>query len=482
LISIDPEGEKSLALLSLAVKGRENEYLNEVLSNLGFLMNFKMAGYQAFTFFDLVKDSKGKAKYFLMLSHRLSNLSQQYFIQTFRKGNPHPKWKIGILSNDCGKMDFGFSFPSAEMRTLRRVLGESDNAFFGWLPDIEGNTHFVSAMRGKKNSYHILSAAFSAEKIIQDAHRVKREYWLSLGFLLLLLLSIALWLRRILLNPLQDLHRCVSEMERGNYEIPPAEPAIGEMGILGEVFNRTLENLKQLDLAKTVQENFLPKGVVHAGKFKIQGFSKMMSEVGGDYFDILHRSETQKLVVIGDVSGHGLSAAMVMAMVKSALGILIQTPLKPNEMMTILNEHLLRILARKKMMTCIIGSLDVTTGSFSFSNAGHNFPLFVPAEGEEKLLKQPAVPLGSLRGRPYKLDTFDIRPGDTLILYTDGVVEARDTANKILGYENLAKFVKNLPTRDPEEMIREIFSLLERYTQGNLRQDDITVLIVKHQL
>ncbi len=475
---VKPEDEKTGVLLSLALKGRENEFVSEALSSLGLLANFKMAGYHGLSYFDVLRDRYGKARMFLMIFHRLSNISQQFLVQAFKKGNPDARFGISAIALEPGKTDFGEAIDSGFQRPVRLVLGGSEKGTACILPDASGTPKLVSIGRSKKMDNFLLAASIPLERFRVTALELQRKYLVALGLIFLLITGVIGWLSRILLKPLREMQTCVSEMSHGNYGTNKIEPGIGEMGILANVFNQTIDDLRQMSLARTIQEKLLPSGPFSSPKFHIQGASEMMSQVGGDYFDMIPCGKDRLLVIIGDVSGHGMPAAIIVAMVKSGLTVLSRETLGLHEMFGIITEIMLKMLSRKKLMTCFGGILDKETGLFSYSNAGHNFPLLVPANGECKYIKQPNFPLGAMKNRPYKLESLILNPQDMLILFTDGIIEAQNPEGKILGYERFQEFIRNILPCSPEKIIERVFCLVKDYTQGSPKQDDISILII----
>jgi len=474
----DVEESKSGLLLNLFLQGREVEVLNETISRLGTLSTFKMSGYEGLSFVDVAKDSKGKAGLVILIFHRLASVCDQFLRARFRHPSGKKIFDLGALSIEPLKLDFGPVLPPVVTDLMRTAIQDTEKPVSFLLDSEPSGYNLILAKRSARLPSHILFIKVPFSRLSDGSLKLSR--WLGSGMLLLFLLvaGVGLALRRVFLKPLYNLKKCVNVMARPESEAIRAAPALGEMGILADLFNQTLDGLRQMNIARAVQENLLPSGGLRAGQFVIKGHSVMMSQVGGDYYDLLPVGPERVLVVVGDVAGHGLPAAIVMAMLKSGLTVLSKEPLGVDEIARELNEILLRLLARARMMTCFLGCLNPITGAFSFTNAGHNYPLLLPSSGESRYLKQTNLPLGSLKNRSYKKDEVVLNPGDTLIICTDGILEALDPLQKMLGYEGFRQwFAAGFPS-DPEKLIELVMEGVERFTDGAPPQDDLTLLVV----
>ena len=234
-----------------------------------------------------------------------------------------------------------------------------------------------------------------------------------------------------------------------------------------------------MDIAKTIQDNLLPGRETTLGPCSLVGRIEMMSLVGGDYYDWIPRGNNRHLIVVGDVTGHGLPAAIVTALVKSGLTVLAREPLPVNEICRILNDEMLNTLSRIKMMTCLVGDLDLTTMTFDYCNAGHAYPIVLSADGSGRYLKQTNLALGSLRKRAFKIDSYPLQPGDSLVVFSDGLVEIPNAQGKILGYDGFLEKVREIAACEPKELCDRIFDLAGQHAQGVAPNDDMTVLVVK---
>jgi serine phosphatase RsbU (regulator of sigma subunit) len=474
----DIEASKSGVLLNLALQGRELEFLNDLLARLGTLSTFRMANFEGMSFVDVVRDRHGVSQLVVMLFHRVTNLADQFLRLRCRAVGGEGPYLLGAVSFDPLKEDYGPELPPTLAALMRATITEIEQPAQIIPPSFPQEPHLILARRSARLTSHVLFAALPLSHLVAGAQRLQR--WFHVGLLLMMMLGGGgvVLLRRVFLAPLADLRSCVQAMGRGETAASRASIALGEMGAVAALFNQTLDQLRQMNIARTVQENLLPTTGLQAGQFALRGQSVMMSQVGGDYFDLLPAGPDRILVVVGDVAGHGLPAGIVMAMLKSGLLVLAAEPIGIDEIARQMNETLLRLLSRTKMMTAFLGLLQPSTGVLSYTNAGHNYPLLISPGRGSQYLKQINLPLGSLKNRAYKKDDLLFQPGETLIICTDGVIEATRPDGRLLGYEGFQAWFDPPPSGDPEAILAAIFERVGQWTGHGPRQDDLTVLVI----
>jgi hypothetical protein len=475
---MDIERAETGALLNLIFKDRENLFFHEALTSIGLMRPFNLAGYQAFSFFDLIRDDRGKAQALVLIIHRLSDISEVFLMDFFRR-LVRDDMRILALSLTKEKADLGSGVRNDSRRALQQVFAHSGKIVRAIMPDEKGEPCLILAMPSQKAPKYAFIATLPLRVIMAQTRAIQRGYMLGLGLVGFILIGLTFWLRRLLLVPLQELKTTIQAMSQGQYDRVPEISGVGEMALLGDVFHQAVENLEQMNFARTIQEHYLPTAALQAGDLHVFGRSEMMTQVGGDYFDYLCPAPGKLLVTVGDVSGHGMGAAIVMSMVKSAVGVLAPRNLPTNEFCRALNELICKTLAKRKMMTLLLFSFDVQTGEYSFTNAGHNFPLVISPQGESRYLKQTNLPLGAMKNRPYKTETGCLQPGETLLLYTDGVLETANTHGQIIGYDRFKEFVVAQPELPADEMIRRIITFADAFAAGQPRSDDVTVVVLR---
>jgi len=237
---------------------------------------------------------------------------------------------------------------------------------------------------------------------------------------------------------------------------------------------------KELEIARELQMNLLPKEPPPIPGLDIADRSEPASEVGGDYFDYLMLENGRFGVVVGDVAGHGMPAGLLMAMAKSAIHTQVQVGGSPAALMGRLSETLLRMSADNQFMTMVFAEFDLAAGEYRYSNAGHHYPLHYRAgTGAVEQLESTGVPLGLLPRPPGPFERRDIGPGDILVFYSDGVVEAERADEEMFGMDRLRDVVLANRRQSSETIVEAIFTAVRRFVGDRPLHDDATLVIVR---
>lgn len=240
----------------------------------------------------------------------------------------------------------------------------------------------------------------------------------------------------------------------------------------------------ELNLATDIQGNMLPRifpAFPEHDEFDIFASMEPAKEVGGDFYDFFMIDDTHVAIVIGDVSGKGVPAALFMVIAKTLIKDHAQLGLPPAEVFTRVNKILCESNEVGLFVTGWMGVLDISTGQFQYVNAGHNPPLLKRGNGEYEFLKsKPGFVLAGLDSLKYKQAETEMSVGDVIYLYTDGVTEATDIHNNMYGEERL----QNLINANKEKPIREIVGTIRKDLKdfaGEAEQfDDITMLMLEY--
>ncbi len=239
---------------------------------------------------------------------------------------------------------------------------------------------------------------------------------------------------------------------------------------------------KELDLAREIQQKILPKGKPDIPNVDVSASFIPAFEVGGDYYDFFRLDDEHYGFVIADVSGKGIQSAFIMSEVKGIFESLSKIDFSPAEILIRANEILKKSLDRKSFVTATFGILNTKNGKFKFSRAGH-----APVLHKRKDTLQSYVPRGIGLGiSPSKefartLEEMEVQlgNGDLIILFTDGVNEAMNSANEEFGYDRLEAIVKNSGELSPDALSRKIIKELSVFSKENPQHDDITLVIFK---
>ena len=231
---------------------------------------------------------------------------------------------------------------------------------------------------------------------------------------------------------------------------------------------------QELEVARLIQQNFLPKKLPDLADWQVAAYYRPAREVGGDFYDVIPLSDGRIGFVIGDVTDKGVPAALVMAATRSVLRASAQRIIDPGQVLERVNEHLCPDMPEKMFVTCLYGVLDPVTGNFVFANAGHDLP-YVKTETGSHELRARGMPLGLMTGMVYEETEAVLLPGESLLLTSDGVVEAHDPQGNMFGFPRLLDAVAVYP--GGHELIDHVLTDLKTHTGPDAEQeDDITMV------
>jgi Serine phosphatase RsbU, regulator of sigma subunit len=235
----------------------------------------------------------------------------------------------------------------------------------------------------------------------------------------------------------------------------------------------------QLEVARQVQLELLPAADPQIEGFDISAYNFPTEEVSGDYYDWVRIYDDQIGLVVADVSGKGVPAALLMAFLRASLRAAIHIGYAPHISMAKVNYLLWESIERHQFVTTFYGVLDASNRTLAYSNAGHNPPLLMYADGSAHFIERGGLPLGMFRDTRYYEYYLALEPGHMLVLYTDGVTEASNSEGEEYGLERLEARVREGRHLGARELIDFIHTGVVDYTGGHGTDDDITLFIIK---
>ncbi|MBI5962576.1 MAG: SpoIIE family protein phosphatase [Chloroflexi bacterium] len=241
---------------------------------------------------------------------------------------------------------------------------------------------------------------------------------------------------------------------------------------------RQLEN--ELELSQVIQRGLLPREVPSIAGMNIAAFSRPAQIVGGDYFDFVDFKDGTHGFVMADVSGHGVSAGMFMSSLQTAFHTLIPDADSPISVLERINRLYIHNINFTTFVTTFLGKYDPQTRTLSYANAGHNSAYLYRVSTNEETWLRPTGPAIGLMER-FIIYTEDVvmEPGDTLLLYTDGITEASNHQGVLWGEDRLADIIRQNVELSAEQMIQKIMKALKEHTGGIPLADDVTLVISK---
>ncbi len=284
-----------------------------------------------------------------------------------------------------------------------------------------------------------------------------------------------------LLTPVEKLHRAAVALRQRDSGFRLQNVANDEFGEMAGIFNSSMEELEELQIASLVQSRLLPDKPFSVKGFSIYGKSLPMADLGGDYFDFFELDETKFAIMLGDVAGHGVGAALIMAMAKSTTICARHLAADPAAMLKRLHQIILATKSKvqRKVMTFQYLTVNSANNQMIYANAGGCSPAFI----DHKTLKASEIThagavLGGFKKNVYNNLELKIEPGQAMIFYTDGMVESRNQSGSELGYQGLFEIFLSSYDPDAQKYYEKIMKNYLQWLGGSEPGDDMTMLIL----
>ncbi len=236
---------------------------------------------------------------------------------------------------------------------------------------------------------------------------------------------------------------------------------------------------KDLELARTIQQNLLPTQIPTSEKFEIVAYNKTARQVGGDFYDVATLENGNTIIAIADVSGKGIQASLLVANLQAFLKSLYKLNYSLQEASNLLNDLVSENTTNGSFITAFWGVIDNTQNEFTYVNMGHNPPLLI-RDSKIIKLKKGGMILGVMQTViPYEYETVQLKKNDTIILFTDGITEAMNINDEEYSDERLENLGIELSKHNADEILKTILDDVTEFTKGAEQSDDITCMIIK---
>jgi serine phosphatase RsbU (regulator of sigma subunit) len=232
-----------------------------------------------------------------------------------------------------------------------------------------------------------------------------------------------------------------------------------------------------LHVARLIQQTLLPKSVPRLPGYDVAAYYQPATEVGGDFYDFLELEDGHLGLLVGDATGHGMPAALLMATTRGMLRAGAQTSDSPSEVLERVNNSLCPDIPPNMFVTCLTAFLDSTSGQLQYANAGHDLPYLRHADGVSEL-RATGMPLGIMPNMRYEQKEITLKPGESVLLYSDGLVEAHDSQHEMFGIPRMERLIGRHP--GGATLMDFLLAEMERFTGEDWEQeDDITLLTLQ---
>lgn len=282
-------------------------------------------------------------------------------------------------------------------------------------------------------------------------------------------------------------------VERGDFSYRIGMKPHNQLGEMAQSFDRMTESIStlltnvaekerlqsEIAIAATIQRNLLPK---EGPQFRGVSFSahfEPTASIGGDYYDVFNLDKTHLAVAIGDVSGHGLSTGLVMAMVKAGITTLVEEGADEVSLFRRLNDLVYRSTERRAFMTLAFTIFDLSRGTIRHTNAGHLYPYLLRDGQPPTSIELPSLPLGVREEIRTRTVEVDLKEGDTIVYLSDGIIEAQDEKGDPFGFEQLELLLAQTSDRSPNAIRDAILDAVAKHSGARPADDDRTVMILR---
>ncbi|MFH0882137.1 MAG: SpoIIE family protein phosphatase [bacterium] len=236
---------------------------------------------------------------------------------------------------------------------------------------------------------------------------------------------------------------------------------------------------EQLDLARQIQQGFLPSVIPETPGLDVAARSRFCLEVAGDYYDVIQLPDDRTLLAVGDVSGKGAGAALIMANLQASLRMCATLGLEPKQMVAHINNLIHANTPSEQYITFFVCIFDPKTRVLTYVNAGHNPPLVFNKNGRTRELSEGGLILGVKPNLEYEQGTVKLSPTDRVLLYTDGIPEATASDGREFGVVRLKQYINATADHEPSHTLAELEAELMHYHGRKMLEDDCTLVLAK---
>ena len=238
---------------------------------------------------------------------------------------------------------------------------------------------------------------------------------------------------------------------------------------------------EELKLASRIQSDLLPKDLPRIRGYDVAGRTIPAKQVGGDYFDFVSIDKVRTGVCLGDVSGKGLPASLLMANLQATLRGQVLPASRPMECLERANRLLFQSTSPEKFATLFFGVLDAGEHLLSYVNAGHEHPILLSAGGNFVQLEKGGFPLGLLEGSQYEEGCVEVSAGDVLVIYSDGISESMNADNELFGEERTVEIVRQHRHLGAADILEKVLEGARQFAGGRPQSDDMTLVVIKRE-
>ncbi len=446
----------------------------------GRLIPMDIEGSRLYWYWNYYDDPKSPVAYFIGNADAKSNIVR-YLGDILKKRYSLGATALKIVAFLPGdKKWFGIDGAQDEnLHNLFRICMRSGKVEEANL-EHQGERYLATCLPGIKLHQFYTACLFPVAEIDTSIANLRSQIYLVVALILIVAVLTGLLLSKTFLQPIAELDLGLQALRRRDTDFRVEISNQDELGDLGRVFNQMMLEIKEMLLAGAVQHCLISARCPPVDGFECLIYNRMAADVGGDYADMFVLPDQRYLIVLGDVTGHGVSSSILTAMVKAAVFRFASYDTDLKTILKSLSSMILDLLKRRKLMTFCAMILDGKNGQFKLANAGHPFPLLCSEGGSIRQIEHASLPLGvSDKRSNYEIVDGEIAPGELMMFYTDGITEGTDPAGTEFGLPRVEAIVSRRFAEGIESvrdcLLQDFFS---HYRRQEL-DDDLTFILVR---
>lgn len=347
--------------------------------------------------------------------------------------------------------------------------------------ELQGQSWIFTGYKSNRLSRVNIAAFYPLEEIRNRLKSERNELILLIFFNIMIIFGLAYIFSKMLVKPVEILEN--GSLALRSKDFLHRVPSLGddEFGYMGKILNEAIIDIEELNTAREVQQQLFPKKLPKTKDFELFGKSITLNDLGGDYIDYFNVDKTNFALLLGDVAGHGVGAALIMAMAKSLIINSEDLLAKPAELAKKLHSMIydFKTKKQKKIMTFQYFFINTEKNELTFTNAGGCTPYLVKSASRQiQELKLPGAALGSFKNNKIMEKTFSFEPGDALVIYTDGIIEARNSEGEEIGYDRFKEILCECSAENAELFYQNVYAKYENWIEGSSPGDDMTMIFL----
>lgn len=385
------------------------------------------------------------------------------------------------------EMQKAFVAPSADRKPIRDKWGSWFSAY-------------APIYNGEHNAVAVLGLDIAEQTLKQLEGYFLGRYFLFMILILVISFAMGFLLSRWLTRPLEQIISSMEKVAEGNLDHRLHPASMTEFIQIGKHFNKMTDSLqenmkeltntirrqervsRELEIAADLQSRALPAGVPTIPGLEVAAKSFPATQVGGDYYDFITVSDHETGFVIADATGKGFSGALYMTNSRSVFHVVSQTDKTPANILFKTNNVIANeaISGTGLFITLFYGCYDQKSGKLVYANAGHNPPLYFHSKTRTCIdLKARSAPIGIVANQEFPEETVQMEKNDFFLLYTDGVIEAKNPEGDMFTLERLKVEIELVAEKNAGQILKHLQAVLFQYMNGREQYDDMTLVVVK---